>query len=193
MAGVEVEHEGLVGVVELRRPPHNFFDAGLIGEIATAFEALDADPDCRAIVLAAEGRSFCAGADFSGQRPAAGSFSGGGDGPGSIGAGSLYHEGPAPVRHRHACGRSGARAGHRWWPGPGAGRRLPGDLPRGPLVQLRSPGFPSRVRPDGDAARARRWPARPTAVLHRAGIRRPGGIGIGWAAPTILLAGTEEQ
>lgn len=87
MAFVGVEREGLVGVVELRRPPHNFFDAGLIGEIGKAFEALDADPDCRAIVLAAEGRSFCAGADFSGQRPDAGSFSSGG-----IGAGSLYHE-----------------------------------------------------------------------------------------------------
>jgi enoyl-CoA hydratase/carnithine racemase len=86
---VGVEREGLVGVVELRRPPHNFFDAGLIGGIATAFEELDADPDCRAIVLAAEGRSFCAGADFSGQRPDAGSFSGG---DGSGGAGSLYHE-----------------------------------------------------------------------------------------------------
>ena len=29
--------------------------------------------------------------------------------------------------------------------------------------------------------------------LGRAGISRPGGIGLGWAAPTILLAGTEEQ
>ncbi len=29
--------------------------------------------------------------------------------------------------------------------------------------------------------------------LARAGITRPGGIGIGWAAPTILLAGTEKQ
>jgi len=93
VAGTEVQHEGQVGVVELRRPPHNFFDAGLIGEIAAAFEALDADPDCRAIVLAAEGRSFCAGADFSGRRPDAESFAGGGDGGGGgIGAGSLYHE-----------------------------------------------------------------------------------------------------
>jgi alkylation response protein AidB-like acyl-CoA dehydrogenase len=29
--------------------------------------------------------------------------------------------------------------------------------------------------------------------LDRAGIARPGGIGIGWAAPTIFLAGTEQQ
>jgi len=29
--------------------------------------------------------------------------------------------------------------------------------------------------------------------LDRAGVRRPGGIGIGWAAPTLLVAGTPEQ
>jgi enoyl-CoA hydratase/carnithine racemase len=94
VAGVHVEHEGLVGLVELQRPPHNFFDAGMISKVASAFEALDADPDCRAIVLAAEGRSFCAGADFSGQRPDAGSFAGGGRNAeaGGIGAGALYHE-----------------------------------------------------------------------------------------------------
>lgn len=96
VAGVGVQHEGLVGVVELRRPPHNFFDAGLIREVAAAFESLDADPECRAIVLAAEGSSFCAGADFSGRRPGAESFAGregGADGErGGVGAGSLYHE-----------------------------------------------------------------------------------------------------
>src|SRR4051794_5817437 len=57
--------DGMVATVEIRRPPHNFFDSALIAEIGEAFERLDADSACRAIVLAAEGRSFCAGADFS--------------------------------------------------------------------------------------------------------------------------------
>jgi enoyl-CoA hydratase/carnithine racemase len=55
-----------VAVVEICRPPHNFFDVKLIGDIAAAFEALDKIPDCRAIVLAAQGKSFCAGANFGG-------------------------------------------------------------------------------------------------------------------------------
>lgn len=53
-----------VAVVEIHRPPHNFFDAELIKNLADAFEALDANPDCRASVLASEGKSFCAGANF---------------------------------------------------------------------------------------------------------------------------------
>ncbi|HEX3863881.1 MAG TPA: enoyl-CoA hydratase/isomerase family protein [Stellaceae bacterium] len=62
---IGVSLDGPVATVEIRRPPNNFFDALLIAEIGTAFEKLDADPACRAIVLAAEGRHFCAGADFS--------------------------------------------------------------------------------------------------------------------------------
>lgn len=54
-----------VAVVEMRRPPHNFFDVALIASLANVFEALEADPECRAIVLCAEGSSFCAGANFS--------------------------------------------------------------------------------------------------------------------------------
>jgi len=65
MSDIGVSQEGYVVTVEMRRPPHNFFDSDLIAEIGEAFEKLDADPGCRAIVLAAEGRSFCAGADFS--------------------------------------------------------------------------------------------------------------------------------
>jgi len=57
-----VELAGAVATVEIRRPPHNFFDLALIHQLADAFEALDAEPACRAIVLAAQGKSFCAGA-----------------------------------------------------------------------------------------------------------------------------------
>lgn len=68
---VAVWREGRVGIVELRRPPNNFFDNTLIADIGEGFEAFDADPECRAIVLAAAGKNFCAGADFA-NRPATG-------------------------------------------------------------------------------------------------------------------------
>jgi len=54
-----------VATVEIHRPPHNFFDFDLIRAIADAYEALDEDDNCRAIVLCSEGKNFCAGADFS--------------------------------------------------------------------------------------------------------------------------------
>ena len=59
-----------VAVVEFSRPPHNHFDAELIGAIADAYDRVDADPAARAIVLCSAGRHFCAGADFSGDNPA---------------------------------------------------------------------------------------------------------------------------
>jgi len=62
---IGVEKTGHVALIEIRRPPNNFFDIALIKEIAEAFEALDADADCRALVLAAQGKAFCAGANFS--------------------------------------------------------------------------------------------------------------------------------
>ena len=61
---VAVDLSEAVATVEIRRPPHNFFDHALIRQLADAFEALDRDPACRAIVLAAQGKSFCAGANF---------------------------------------------------------------------------------------------------------------------------------
>jgi enoyl-CoA hydratase/carnithine racemase len=62
---LKVSVSGSVATVEICRPPHNYFDNRLIAQIGEAFEALDADPQCRAIVLAAEGKSFCSGANFS--------------------------------------------------------------------------------------------------------------------------------
>jgi len=68
-ADIAVTMDGNVATVEIQRPPHNFFDFSLIGQIADAFDACDGDPECRAIVLAAQGKSFCAGANFgSGQQ-----------------------------------------------------------------------------------------------------------------------------
>ena len=74
---IAVEKSGHVALIEIRRPPNNFFDIALIQEIAGALEALDGDVECRAVVLAAQGKAFCAGANFGdggafnkeGQRP----------------------------------------------------------------------------------------------------------------------------
>src|SRR5215208_2099007 len=74
---IGVELAGHVATIEMQRPPNNFFDLVLINSIADALEALDANAQCRAVVLAAQGKSFCAGANFgdgstldkSGQRP----------------------------------------------------------------------------------------------------------------------------
>ncbi len=62
---IEVTLTGNVALIEIQRPPHNFFDRALICQLADACEELDANTDCRAIVLAAQGKSFCAGANFS--------------------------------------------------------------------------------------------------------------------------------
>jgi len=63
---VSVEREGAhVAVVRLRRPPNNYFDTGLIESVASAYEELGRSEWCRAIVLASEGRHFCAGLDFA--------------------------------------------------------------------------------------------------------------------------------
>ncbi len=61
---IAVEASGLVALIEIRRPPNNFFDLALIREIADALEALDGHDGCRAVVLAAQGRAFCAGANY---------------------------------------------------------------------------------------------------------------------------------
>lgn len=61
---VEVTLADYVAIAEIQRPPNNFFDTALIQSIAAAFEALDKENDCRAIVLGAQGRHFCAGANF---------------------------------------------------------------------------------------------------------------------------------
>lgn len=69
---LEVEVEGPVTRISLARPDaHNALNAALIGELTTAFDELAEDESVRVVVLAGEGRSFCAGADVAYMRETA--------------------------------------------------------------------------------------------------------------------------
>ena len=61
---IAVGIEGHVATVEIRRPPNNFLDVDLIAGLATVLEGLDDDRNVRAVVLAAAGKHFCAGANL---------------------------------------------------------------------------------------------------------------------------------
>src|SRR5436309_8936765 len=68
MAALTIERDGQVLRVTLARPEHrNAFDAALIAELTETFADVG---DARAVVLAGEGESFCAGADVEWQRAA---------------------------------------------------------------------------------------------------------------------------
>jgi methylglutaconyl-CoA hydratase len=63
---LRVDVNDQVAVVALARPDvHNAFDETLIAELTRALAALDADPGVRVVVLAGQGKSFCAGADLN--------------------------------------------------------------------------------------------------------------------------------
>jgi enoyl-CoA hydratase/carnithine racemase len=61
---VEVTRDGNVAIVEIDRPPNNHVNVDLIAELGDAFDALEADPEVRALVLCSKGKNFCAGADL---------------------------------------------------------------------------------------------------------------------------------
>lgn len=69
MSDLLLSRAGHVQIVEINRPPHNYFDKELLALIADALEAADADSDVRVTLLCANGRSFCAGADFTRSQP----------------------------------------------------------------------------------------------------------------------------
>ncbi|MFL6645488.1 MAG: enoyl-CoA hydratase/isomerase family protein [Paraburkholderia fungorum] len=57
---------GQIATVTLNRPDvRNAFNETMIAEVTSAFAALDARDDVRAVVLAANGKAFCAGADLN--------------------------------------------------------------------------------------------------------------------------------
>ncbi|MCA9823517.1 MAG: enoyl-CoA hydratase/isomerase family protein, partial [Dehalococcoidia bacterium] len=64
---VGVTVDGHVVVAEVQRGPNNHFDVDLIDSLSQLYEDVDKDPHLRAIVLCAEGKHFCAGANLVGR------------------------------------------------------------------------------------------------------------------------------
>jgi methylglutaconyl-CoA hydratase len=70
---LEIRQEQAVATVWLNRPDvRNAFNETSIAELTQAFRALDADASVRAVVLAARGVAFCAGADLNWMKKMAG-------------------------------------------------------------------------------------------------------------------------
>lgn len=61
---IEVETRGNVALLTFHNPPHNYATIAVLRGLADALDALGDQPDVRAVVLASEGKAFCAGADF---------------------------------------------------------------------------------------------------------------------------------
>lgn len=78
---IETAVQGNIGVIELNDPPHNFLNVDQVKEIAEALEGWGGDMNVRAAVVAAEGKSFCAGANFSSARQEEGVGGGTGGSP----------------------------------------------------------------------------------------------------------------
>lgn len=68
---LEVDSRGVARLTLNRPQVHNAFDESLIDRLAGAVARLDADPAIRAVVIAATGKIFCAGADISWMQRAA--------------------------------------------------------------------------------------------------------------------------
>ncbi len=72
-SSLTLHREGAVARVTLNRPEvRNAFNEALIAELTATFAELSQDVKLRAIVLAAEGKAFCAGADLNWMKAMAG-------------------------------------------------------------------------------------------------------------------------
>ena len=68
---LKLTRDGHVCRVQMCRPPDNFFDLSLLTQLAECLEQLDAELECRAIILASQGKCFCAGGRLIEQADAA--------------------------------------------------------------------------------------------------------------------------
>jgi methylglutaconyl-CoA hydratase len=65
-SAIRLQRAGDVARITLNRPEvRNAFNEAVIADLTAAFAELSSDPSVRAVVLAAEGKAFCAGADLN--------------------------------------------------------------------------------------------------------------------------------
>ena len=62
---IQVSSRGRVTTLTLNRPDKlNAIDTDMLDALEKAVARIDADQDCRVVLVAAKGRAFCAGADI---------------------------------------------------------------------------------------------------------------------------------
>lgn len=69
LVGLSIEADGASARLTLRRPPLNILDLGMIAELNSALVALRAQPRLRCLVLASDGKAFCAGVSVEDHLP----------------------------------------------------------------------------------------------------------------------------
>ena len=114
---ISISVADFVATIEIRRPPYNFFDSDLIRQIADVLEALDENPECRSVVLASQGKAFCAGANFGDGSTITPDGDVAGQGIGAPRAMSISRQSGCSVRKSRSSARSMARrwaAGSAW-------------------------------------------------------------------------------
>jgi 2-(1,2-epoxy-1,2-dihydrophenyl)acetyl-CoA isomerase len=154
---------GYVATVELRRPPANFFDVAMIRALADAYQALDEDPACRVIVLCAEGKHFCAGANLGGEDQA------------PAGAGGAAGANGAP-------GAAGMAPGAGSGAGSGPGAEVPPGHPVEPAASSAGPPSPLGVVSELYAEAVRLFEARTPVIAAVQGAAIGGGLGLACSA-----------
>jgi len=68
----EIDKRGVARITLTREEVHNAFNEALIAELTAALDGISQDPRVRVVVLAAQGRSFSAGADLNWMKAMAG-------------------------------------------------------------------------------------------------------------------------
>jgi cyclohexa-1,5-dienecarbonyl-CoA hydratase len=67
MNNIELTQSGELARIVLRRPPLNYLNLELLQEFETQLEGIGGQPQCRALILEAEGKAFSAGLDMAEQ------------------------------------------------------------------------------------------------------------------------------